>query len=83
MFRPTNSTKLIFVVDYKLWAAILYFLQISVIASLLGAYVFVSTLQSSILSIPHKLSPFRFSVIFQMAYSKANMNTNKSQELQI
>ena len=82
MSHPTNFTELMTVVQYKLWAAILNFIQTSVIASFLDTNVSVSSLYSSVLSILHKLSPFWFSLIFQMAYPIANLRSNESQELQ-
>jgi hypothetical protein len=83
MSHTTNSTdSLIFVEKYKLQSEILHFLRTSVIASHFTDD-FVGAPHSSILSIPHKVSPFRFSLIFQMAYSVANLNSNESQELQM
>jgi len=46
----------------------LSFIHPSVIASLLGTNVFFSTLHSYILAILHKLSPYWFSLIFQMTF---------------
>ena len=62
---------------------ILNFLQTSLIASFLDTNIFVSTLQSSILSIPHNISQFWFSIFFQITYSKAKLENSESQELGI
>ena len=85
MSRPTNSTELIiFVEEDKLWAEYFFnFLKPSLIASLLGINVFVSTLNSSILTIPHKLSPFWFSSVLQTTYPIVKVKSNENQELQI
>ena len=62
---------------------LLNFLQTSAFASFLGTNIFVSTLHSSIPSIPHNLSPFWFSLIFQITYSKKKLKNNESLELEI
>jgi hypothetical protein len=81
MSRPTNFTELIFVVEYKLWAAILNCMQTYVIATFVGTNVFVSSLHSFILSIPYKLIPFWLSLIFQMTDSNAKLKSHEIQEV--